>query len=202
MALSRPTTSNTVTRSRRIILAVAQGSARLRAVQKRHPDFLSERIVEVRHPAYRPAIVRPTSDAGEWGIGSIDHRRDGSRVLVRDRTMEHLPRTIGSASPEVSRASDPRLANKRTREVVVYGVQALSEKRPPRDRRAQLPGMFTLQREAECVQRRRCVSSGNPYMLLRERSGLAQASRALYIGIPSVAVAAAIWMLTHPSPLF
>jgi hypothetical protein len=155
----------------------------------------------VRNPSYRPATIRPTGDAGKRIVGSHVDRRNRSRVLLRNRSVEYVSLPVEDVAQEVSGASDDRMANIGTRKVLMREIPTVSGQHPQSDRFAQLPSMFVLQRDSECLHGSRCVPSSKPYLLLRRRSEFQQTCRALCILIPLSALILAIWILFHPSPL-
>lgn len=181
---------------RQHLLALARRRRGIRGIQKRDPRTVSERIKRVQDPAaYRPAIVHPASDAGEWSFGSLAHRRDGSRVLIRDRAMEHVPGESEEAPRKVSRSSDAGLANRRTRAVVVWPVREISGRHTPSDRASQLPRVCTLEREAESLHRRRFVTQNQRpvELLLRRRGGFSGGA----LTIRTVAVACGTFLFSY-----
>ena len=155
------------------VLAVARSRARLGGVQKRRPGTLSERVVGVRNPSYRPTAVCAAGDAGEWRVERIGDRR--CRVFIRNRPVVQPENSSATRDGTAPRARNARLAGRRTRPIIVFPVPAVPRGPAAGDRVSQLPAVCDSQREAQSVRRGRFLpknrQSPSMELLLRRRSG-------------------------------
>lgn len=188
----------------RRVLALARGRSGIRRLQKRHPRFLSERIECVWSPSYRPTSVCAAGDARKRCVRSRNYGWNGSRVFLRNRAMEQVPNQSQNMAQKASRTNHYRMADRRTRKELVRSVQTISGRRETSDCASQLPGMCTLQREAECVQRRRLLAQNQQsrIVLFRRRSEFIRARRIVrtfhVFYWPSVGMAICILLRINP----
>lgn len=153
-----------------LVLAMEKRNAGVRPVQKRNTGSVSERLNGMRNSALRSKALRATGNAGEWCAEPSPYRWNGSGLQLRDRPVERIPHALRNIPEITSSGSANRSANSKTGKRIVRHVPVIQWKRPSINRVPQLPQLRTLQREAECVQRSRCLAQENKNLLLRQRS--------------------------------
>lgn len=187
-------TSYPHTRTRRVLLALAQGSTRLRGIQERHAAPVPGRTLILRDPAYRPTDFLAADNTREWITEPGPDGRVRSRLLVRDRPVAREASESKGSSGQVSGAGNAHMADCRARTVVMFQVQAVPGGRAQSNRASQLSGVRTLERSAESVRRSRQLSrcgSGTTQtnvLLLQRRGEWEKGQRAFRVGI-------ILWML-------